>query len=196
MADFEITPNSFAARTTTASSKPPTLIFFVCGNPGSVAYYHTFLSLLSVELSSRFSHGLSESGDFDMPVFNIYGTSLRGFEIDSFETGRGDSTNKEARGDPAHLYGLEQQIDFVQYKLNAFVYANWSNSITSNEKKWSKRPKVILVGHSVGSYISMEILRRHREKTFGSEFDIIGAVLLFPTIMDIAMSPAGRILTV
>ena len=192
MADFknEITPNSFAASTTaTASqiqSKPPTLIFFLCGNPGLVAYYHTFLSLLSVELSSR----LSESG-----IFNIYGTSLRGFEIDSFATGRDDSTNKEARGDPAHFYSLEQQIDFVQYKLNAFMYANWSNSITSNEKK-SKRLKVILVGHSVGSYISMEILRRHREKAFGSEFDIVGAVLLFPTIMDIAVSPAGRILTV
>jgi hypothetical protein len=201
MADFksEITPNTFAASTasrTTSQSEPPTSIFFICGNPGLIGYYHAFLSLLSAELSSRFIHGLSESGCSNTHIFNIYGASFAGFEIDSFETGNGDR-NMEARGDQAKLYGLEQQIDFVQSKLSAFMYTNGSsNSIAPNERKWLKRPRVILVGHSVGGYISMEILRRHREKTLGSEFDIIGAVLLFPAVMDIAVSPAGRRLTV
>lgn len=68
----------------------------------------------------------------------------------------------------------------------------------------SQRPRVILMGHSVGTYIAMEVLRRHRENQTtttaaaagDSGFDIVGGIMLFPTVMDIANSPAGQKLTV
>lgn len=57
------------------------------------------------------------------------------------------------------------------------------------------------MGHSVGTYIAMEVIRRHRERSTSDHsntggFDIIGGVMLFPTVMDIASSPSGKKLTV
>lgn len=47
--------------------------------------------------------------------------------------------------------------------------------------------------------MAMEILRRHREAAAESsqsaDFDIIGGIMLFPTVMDIAASPSGQKLT-
>jgi len=77
-----------------------------------------------------------------------------------------------------------------------------STTVTTQK---SNKQKVILIGHSVGAYIAMEILRRHREEEKMGDgeaeeeegpFDIIGAVLLFPTVIDIAKSAAGKRLTV
>lgn len=55
--------------------------------------------------------------------------------------------------------------------------------------------QVILVGHSMGSYILMEILRRHTEG-FSPGIDIVGGIMLFPTLTHIAKSPAGWLLRV
>jgi hypothetical protein len=51
-----------------------------------------------------------------------------------------------------------------------------------------------LVGHSVGSYIGLEIVRRLRAHGLaGEDFDtrISGVVGLFPTVVDIARSESG-----
>jgi pimeloyl-ACP methyl ester carboxylesterase len=54
---------------------------------------------------------------------------------------------------------------------------------------------VILIGHSVGAYILLEVLRRHLERRGkGCEdegFRVVGGVLLFPTVVDIGKSPSG-----
>ncbi|KAF7585551.1 hypothetical protein BBP40_010707 [Aspergillus hancockii] len=73
-------------------------------------------------------------------------------------------------------YDLEEQICFAQRKLDDFLAG------------------------SVGSYIAMEILRRHRDRSKNGalpsvDFDIIGGVMLFPTVVDIAKSPSGQKLT-
>lgn len=57
-------------------------------------------------------------------------------------------------------------------------------------------PRVILVGHSVGAYIGLEILRRWREKGKKGEREvrmrIMGYVGLWPTVTWIGRSPSGR----
>lgn len=89
----------------------------------------------------------------------------------------------------------------MQRSLGEFLKKQNGNGTTG-------KPRVILIGHSVGSYIAMEVLRRHREQRkasaalsdgnddFDIEFDIIGGIMLFPTVIDIAKSPSGVKLTV
>ncbi|RMJ23634.1 hypothetical protein PHISP_05484 [Aspergillus sp. HF37] len=172
-----ITPNSFHApppSKPSPSQQPPVTIFFICGNPGLIGYYHAFLSLLSANLA-----GSHEDG----PPFQVYGRSLGGFELD------------ELGGSAARCYyDLEDQICFVMRDLDRLMGESQSGNATAP----NGRRKVVLVGHSVGSYIAMEVLRRHRETPgtgAGTDFDIAGGVMLFPTVVDIAESPSGRKLT-
>jgi len=150
-------------------------IFFITGNPALIAYYHTFLACLSNLLDE----------DQEVPnCIHSYGHSLRGFESNG---------DKETNNAP---YGLQQQIDYVETTLENYVRAQ--NNI---RKSWqaidtlSPRPlKVILMGHSVGGYILLELLRRHRKKLSldrGTDMEIVGGVLLFPTVTHIAKSPSG-----
>lgn len=150
-------------------------IFFIPGNPGLIAYYHTFLANLSNLLDE----------DQEVPnCVHIYGRSLRGFECNG---------DKETDNAP---YGLQQQIDYVETTLENYVRAQ-----NSTRKSWqaidtlSPGPlKVILMGHSVGGYILLELLRRHRRKLSldrGADMEIVGGVLLFPTVTHIAKSPSG-----
>ncbi|KAE8381371.1 hypothetical protein BDV26DRAFT_289432 [Aspergillus bertholletiae] len=161
-------------------SLSPITIYMISGNPGLIGYYHTFLSVLSDKLSTKSTDQTSKNH-----AFQIHGHSLGGFEL-----------TKEAGSNPRRYYDLEEQICFVQNKLDDFLTdsSNVSNGVPA------AKPKVILIGHSVGSYIAMEILRRHRERsTSGAspsvDFDIIGGVMLFPTVVDIAKSPSGQKLT-
>lgn len=73
--------------------------------------------------------------------------------------------------------------------MNNGSTASKSDDVQSND---NARQKVILIGHSVGAYMAMEILNRHRDQSF----DIIGGIMLFPTLMDIAASPSGQKLSV
>src|SRR5205814_5595606 len=67
----------------------------------------------------------------------------------------------------------------------------------------SKCPeKVILVGHSVGAYVMLEVIRRWKLSTQGFSpetstiLEIIGGILLFPTVTNIAKSPSGKWISV
>ncbi len=62
---------------------------------------------------------------------------------------------------------------------------------------------MIFIGHSVGAYILLETVRllnlRRKEKIENGEVvdvDVVGGILLFPTIQDIALSKSGKIVTV
>ncbi|KAL4916791.1 hypothetical protein BDW62DRAFT_218427 [Aspergillus aurantiobrunneus] len=211
-----ITPDSFFHETSPASSLRPSpswpiTIYFITGNPGLISYYHAFLSLLGKKIVPG------------QDKFHIIGHSLAGFELEPDNAAAQNETQKQKQKhvkDPQleheheHYYDVEEQICFVQGRLEAHMRALRADSAgtttpttdttrssslaTSSEKqRQSPRPKVILIGHSVGTYMAMEILRRHRERqeTAASEnndFDIIGGVMLFPTVMDIASSPAGQ----
>lgn len=141
-------------------------IFFITGNPGLIGYYEPFLSTLS---------SLLEDGK---NRFCIFGASLEGFEISS---ARQDEKRRQ------HPVGLLGQIELTEARLRAFVRQHYHND---------KRvpAKVILIGHSVGAYILLELIRRHHAYTTknpGSTIEIIGGILLFPTVTHIAQSPSG-----
>ncbi|KAK2803722.1 hypothetical protein FQN51_002951 [Onygenales sp. PD_10] len=214
-----ITPNSILT-TTNPNLSPadePTLIFLIPGNPGLISYYQTFLPLLSVYLST------SDDGNNISPSCIIHGKSLGGFEIDeTSEIVKSSINSKPTTGNiqknqPGNeeepstqqktgRYSLSQQIEHVERNLLDYVDAwrrpNPQEGIAAGKRR---KPKVILMGHSIGSYIAMEIMRRHREDETanhqgegegdGGGMDIIGAVLLFPTVIDIAKSASGRKLT-
>lgn len=195
-----ITPNSFFATTAPPAGQPrkaessPVTIYFISGNPGLIGYYHTFLSLLSSYLSSSSSSSPSAAQDKNSvsDSFHIYGSSLGGFEVGA------ESSNEKKKKEQPELYGLEQQIHLAESRLEAFVSANCPQpaSTTVTTGNVQNRPRVILMGHSVGAYIAMEILRRHREEFSHAPFDIVGGIMLFPTVVDIALSPEGKRLTV
>ncbi|KAL4870382.1 hypothetical protein BDV12DRAFT_61290 [Aspergillus spectabilis] len=181
------------------SSPWPTTIYFITGNPGLISYYHTFLSLLGAKLSTT-------SGS---DPIHIVGHSLAGFELDSAKDGT-------RSGKEEYYYDVEEQIRSVQGKLEAHMRSLRDSTATATggsldaqeTENQKEKPRVILIGHSVGSYIAMEILRRHREGqvqaqahasgqglSTDTDFDITGSILLFPTVMDIAKSLSGRKLT-
>ncbi|KAJ5794855.1 hypothetical protein N7457_001454 [Penicillium paradoxum] len=175
--DPQITLNTFLT-TTGSSSDQKTTIFFISGNPGLIGYYHPFLSLLSKHLDES-----KNDASPNPQSFQIYGCSLGGFEIDE------QSSSSPHNG--ADL-DLESQICFVQEKLATLM---GDTAIDQSNLDVKPRRKVILIGHSVGAYIAMEILRRHREASPRSNFDIVGGTMLFPTVKDIAASPSGQKLT-
>ncbi|PGH18288.1 hypothetical protein AJ79_00627 [Helicocarpus griseus UAMH5409] len=201
LAGPHITANSFLTTTTNTSSiadeTEPTLLFFIPGNPGLISYYHTYLSLLALELSTNASN----------PECIIHGKSLGGFEI-------AEDRNQEPTRTDTKLNSLSDQIDHAERNLSNFV-ADWHVSKQQGqgleagangdqkEPRPKKSAKVILIGHSVGAYIAMEILRRHREGKAATGkssedrdmMEIIGGILLFPTVVDIAKSSSGRKLT-
>lgn len=176
--DPQITQNTFCTYTGSPSSAETT-IFFISGNPGLIGYYHPFLSHLT--------QNLAESSDQSKPAYQIYGCSLGGFEIDELPSSNNlnRQETKTRRGE-SKLYDLEDQVRFVHQRLDIVMSGSGSNAPPNR--------KVVLIGHSVGAYIAMEVIRRHRESDV--TFDIVGGVMLFPTVMDIAASPSGQKLTV
>lgn len=146
------------------------LIYFMPGNPGLIQYYRPFLSRLYALLSN--SSTTKASG------FHICGHSHKGFET----TQDGKETTS-----PRCPLGLEQEIVAQEHLL--YVHINSHRNRTGNN------PKVILMGHSVGCYMLLEIIKRHRKVVENGEedVDLIGGILLFPTITHIAKSPLGMV---
>ncbi|XP_061890872.1 lipid droplet-associated hydrolase isoform X2 [Entelurus aequoreus] len=72
------------------------------------------------------------------------------------------------------VFGLDGQID---HKL-AFL-----------KKNVPKDTKLVLVGHSIGCYIILEILKRD------PSLQVVKAVMLFPTIERMALTPQGKAMT-
>lgn len=148
------------------------LIFMITGNPGLIKYYEPFLTTLHTLLSS--------SSTAHLDRFHICGNSLQGFA----------HSQGEMREKPVQLVGLKDQIIYTEKML----FEQVRKISASNEKPL----KVILMGHSVGAYILLELIQRHRDAvdSYQSDFDLIGGILLFPTITHLAQSPQGMIYNV
>jgi pimeloyl-ACP methyl ester carboxylesterase len=148
------------------------IIYFLTGNPGLVEYYRTFLTHLYGLLSR------DTASDRDVE-FQVYSRSLSGFEMDS-----ADIKTMKWRKEPP--YGLQDQIWHSEDSLTDLV--------EEVKEQGAKDVRVILVGHSVGAYISLEVIRRLRAQGMaGDDFEtrVVGAVGLFPTVVDIARSESG-----
>lgn len=148
------------------------LIFMITGNPGFISFYEPFLSTLNILLSSSASR------------FYISGYSLAGFH----------ASEGDFRGASSSPIGLKGQVDYIEKKLFKQV-----NALRRSTGSRHTCPKVILMGHSVGAYILLELIRQHRMRVIDEgeeDFDLIGGILLFPTITHIAQSPQGMIYSV
>ncbi|CZT03665.1 uncharacterized protein RAG0_10364 [Rhynchosporium agropyri] len=147
------------------STTPPSaahhLIYFITGNPGLIGYYETFLDSLCRLLNS--SQG-------NKNIYHIYGRSLSGF-VDS---------DLGIRKTP---YGLEEQINISLSNLKSQCLP--SERYSEPEQYYHS---VILVGHSVGSYILLELIERLGKS---SPINISAGILLFPTVTHIAQSSSG-----
>jgi hypothetical protein len=149
-----------------ATSEDPSalhhLIYFITGNPGLISYYHTFLRTLHELLSTSSSASNSN-------IFHIHGQSLAGFEDDSSPPKQGP-------------YSLEDQISLSLTSLSAL-------RIPPGPQESQPYASIILIGHSVGSYILLEVVNRVRKSS--SPIHIKAGILLFPTVTHIAQSPSG-----
>ena len=162
--------------TAVASPSPPGLVvYFIPGNPCLMSYYKLFLS----HLSSLLNSGLEGSEQQTI----VGGYTLPGFQISNPTTIKGTL--------PA---GLDDEI------LNAedlLARAVARSGFRNGDGGAVRGPKVILVAHSVGAYMVLEILRRKAQHLNElADLDIIGAILLFPTVTEIAKSWHGSILSV
>jgi pimeloyl-ACP methyl ester carboxylesterase len=155
------------------------LIFFITGNPGFLGYYRQFLQTLRDLL---YSDPKPHKSGSDV-AFHIFSQSLPGFE---------DSEPiKPGRTSP---YGLLEVIDHTFNLLQR-------QRISVGERKGQAFDGVILMGHSVGAYIALEVARRIREQSnnAGSQTlpqtptnpKIDAAILLFPTVTHLELSPSG-----
>ena len=152
------------------------LIFLIGGNPGLISYYEPFLSTLHTLLLSS---SLSQSAQF-----YVYANSLAGF--DNAELANGKETSEPV--------GLQAQIDNTEDLIYSRIHL-----YQKGKDPGDPVPKVILMGHSVGGYILLELIRRHKnriESDDQGDFDLIGGILLYPTIVNIAKSPMGMVASV
>jgi pimeloyl-ACP methyl ester carboxylesterase len=138
------------------------LIYFITGNPGYIGYYNTFLSTLSTLLSPWSSKNIA---------FTLYGQSLRGFE----------PTEDILQNGPFSLHSV---IDHSFHTLSA-------QRIHAGPRAGEPFDGIILIGHSVGSYIALECLRLRLSTSTTTPLRPIGAILLFPTVTHIAQSASG-----
>lgn len=148
------------------------IIYFLTGNPGLVEYYRTFLT----HLYGLLSHDTASNRDVE---FQVYSRSFSGFEVDAK-----DIKTYKYRKDPP--YGLQDQIRHAEDDVAELV--------ESVKDEGGRDVRVILVGHSVGAYVGLEIVRRLRAHGMaGEDFEtrVAGVVGLFPTVVDIARSESG-----
>jgi len=172
----------------TAAQRAPselTVIYFITGNPGLIGYYESFLKLLT-EGTGRNSV--------------VAGASLGGFEI-SQTTTADHSLENELLYPPLFtrkpVYDLQDQIDLTHERLRSLIH----NLHVAYPNTRDLPVQVALLGHSVGAYIALEVVRLqhsgHTSHHYASppDFTISATMLLTPTIIDIAQSPSGRLAT-
>lgn len=169
-------PRTLSYRPTDQSPAPQTrhvLVYFISGNPGLIDYYEPFLSTLHalLESSPRQDRGQAVS-------IQILGRNLAGFDDDDHDKPFTDTN-------PPH--DLDFQIRHIISDLSsASVEVKGSRNRTPFDD-------VIVIGHSVGSFITLEVFNRHLYADPEiQKVNLRAAILLFPTVTHIAQSPSGR----
>ncbi|KAI0438808.1 hypothetical protein F4803DRAFT_564974 [Xylaria telfairii] len=152
---------------TSTNDSQHVLVFFVPGNPGLIGYYAPFLSALRDLLDATAS--LQAIG------FHIHGQNLAGFIDEDHEP----FTSQRKPHD------LEYQIQHILHTVSGL-------RIESGPKQGRPYDHVVMMGHSVGSYIALETYHRvFRAPSLAPELRLASGILLFPTIDHIADSPSG-----
>ncbi|TFA99836.1 Putative amidase [Trichoderma ghanense] len=157
------------------------LIYFICGNPGLVHYYTVFLECLRGMLDALQDES---EGRSSRTVYDIYGRNLLGFSDDDHEPFvRGSN-------EPWDLNG---QIEGIYRDVAAQRVPSSHHRDGTHEQEGRPYDLVILMGHSVGAYISLEIFHLHTKNPILNPYlHLRHGFLLFPTLTHIAASPSGR----
>ncbi|KAI0896380.1 hypothetical protein F4806DRAFT_60952 [Annulohypoxylon nitens] len=144
------------------------LVFFISGNPGLIDYYEPFLSTLRGLLN--------EAKSLQRTRFQIYGQDLAGFRDEDHEP----FTQQRKPHD------LEHQIQNTLATLAGL-------RVESGSRKGLHYDEVLLIGHSVGAYIALELFHRLlRNQELAPQLSLTSGILLFPTIHHISSSPSGQ----
>ncbi|XP_062065006.1 lipid droplet-associated hydrolase [Lepus europaeus] len=139
--------------------RPKLLIFIIPGNPGLSSFYVPFAKDLYCLTNKRFPVWIISHAGHVLPP--------KDKKIVTTSEGPNAQEIKD-------IYGLSGQIEHKLAFLRTHV---------------PKEMKLVLIGHSIGCYISLQILKR------APELPVIRAFLLFPTIERMSESPNGRIAT-
>ncbi|XP_046924098.1 lipid droplet-associated hydrolase [Lynx rufus] len=141
------------------ANRPKLLIFIITGNPGFCSFYVPFAKTLYSLTNRR----------FPIWVISHAGHALAPKDKKILTTS--DDSNAQEIKD---IYGLQGQVEHKLAFLRTHV---------------PKEMKLVVIGHSIGCYISLEILK------LAPELPIIRSFLLFPTIERLSETPNGRIAT-
>ncbi|KAI1145186.1 hypothetical protein F4825DRAFT_267716 [Nemania diffusa] len=161
--------SSSASASTSNNAAQHVLIFFVPGNPGLIGYYAPFLSWLRDLLDANAS--------LDALTFHIHGQNLAGFT----DTDHAPFTPERKP------HNLEHQIQHILRAARGLRIA-----APGSARHGGRYDHVLLIGHSVGAYIALEVSHRvRRDPGLAPELAAARAILLFPTIERIAASASG-----
>jgi pimeloyl-ACP methyl ester carboxylesterase len=152
-----------------SKAKQHALVHLISGNPGCIGYYDDFLRSLRT---------LLDPVERDT-VFDLYGKDLGGFSED-------DHAQPFSVQNPPYV--LEAQIRLVFDDVA-------SRRIQENSPNRRGNPYdfVVLMGHSVGAYMALEIFHRHmKDPSTAPHLVLRHGFLLFPTVTHIAHSPSGQ----
>lgn len=177
------------------------LVYFIPGNPGLIQYYNDFLTHLASLLDP----------DTTGSVYHVVGYSLSGFELEGNASGYSqleavlNGRSLAYSNEPFRPYDLKTEQEAVFANIERTVSLLRRQTLTQEPLniEESEPLPVVLMGHSVGAYIMMQnLMSRQLEQTNGlpggidGTVSIIGAIGLFPTVVDLAGSPRGRKLAV
>ena len=170
------------------------LVYFVPGNPGLISYYSSFLKLLHEHNSNAI----------------VAGASLGGFETTSLRHERDEEIEVfYSAGFEKKTWDLGEQVVLTHERLERLVGSVREKHPSSK----GREVNVVLMGHSVGAWIAMEVVRRQHEAFHHSpsivndmktdvsttmhrpSYSIASTMLLTPTIHNISSSPSGKIAT-
>lgn len=149
------------------ASQPKTFVLFIPGNPGLVNYYIPYLT----------------------GIYNAQG--LRG-KVEILAVGHRGHSRVPMGGGGGSQGGISledqtrQKVDVVRAIRSVYpkAKAGGSGRDGATDENGEQDVKLVLIGHSVGAYISLKVMEQ-----LGDQID--GAQLLFPTVMDIARTPKG-----
>jgi pimeloyl-ACP methyl ester carboxylesterase len=170
-------PSPHAAAQGGANKTRECLVYFLTGNPGIIDYYEPFLRYLRARLDAI------EATRAHSVAFHIHGRNLAGFDDNDHE-----QPFSTRRNNPPH--DVEHQLQACARHLAA------ANAIPEGRPRAGQPfDDVVLVGHSLGTYLTLELFHRHMHdpSTFGhgKGLNLRSGVLLFATVAHLAKSPKG-----
>jgi hypothetical protein len=152
---------------TKGTSNDDYVVYMIPGNPCIMTYYQQFMSTLFGSLNDALAPRKISA--------HVGGYTLPGFGL---QPGRPSGVRLPA--------SLKSQVKHTEELIRIALLEHVQGE---ND---AKRPKVVLVTHSISAYIALEILRRRAEGHSSlSDVDIVGSVHICPTVTHIAHSRNG-----